>query len=179
MTTLQTKLDAVVKALREGEDIVVDVNFLKGTISYNGIEFTALEQLDAIATLKAELNQDVEEDFEEDVEEDFYFPNSYVTELENKIADLEEELHLTQNLLKGGNVGLEFPKDFDYISQPLFAEGLTDEQVQEIVDELEGINVPEGQFIAHRVGDVIVLKLRDAEGTSYVVSDGYYFAHKG
>lgn len=104
-------------------------------------------------------------------------------EKDRKIKELEqqiEELKLQVAEQPVYEEDLIYPDNFYnvYEDDSLLApvQELDDEDIQDIIDDLKGVEVPEYSFVSHRVGDTLVLKLNDDQGISYVVTRDYYVA---
>jgi hypothetical protein len=99
--------------------------------------------------------------------------DAIISELKQQIKHLKAELSSLKQKDK-----LHFPGGFEYVSLHPGVEMISDEQIQEIIDELEQTPVPEGSFVIHRIGNVAVMKFHDAEGITYIVADDYFYANK-
>lgn len=109
-----------------------------------------------------------------------------VTILDDKdreIIALKAELATVKALITDDTIyeeGLEFPNDFYCVheDETLLApiKELSEDEVQSIIDELKTVEVAEGSFVTHQLGDTVVIKL-NGEGISYIVSNDYYVAN--
>jgi hypothetical protein len=103
-----------------------------------------------------------------------------IRELEQQVAQLQHELEVATDCTIYEE-DLQFPEHFYNVHEdenlivPVVE--LTEEEIQKIVDELKGLEVPEYSFIAHRVGDTLAIKMHDDRGITYVITKDYYEAN--
>lgn len=71
--------------------------------------------------------------------------------------------------------GIKFPDSFTFSNNGKTAR-ISNENIQQLVEDLKKQNVPKGSFIAYRVGDTIALKIHDDMGISYIVSNNFWYA---
>src|SRR6185312_1651384 len=85
--------------------------------------------------------------------------DAYVSALEQRVAELE---YANQRLAQRafGNLEEELTfEDFETASLADGAKEITVDDVNEIIEDLKGVEVPEYSFVLHRTGNVAVLKI--------------------
>src|SRR5699024_9557082 len=104
--------------------------------------------------------------------------NKAETAPDNKVRDayvtaLEEEnarLRMLTDVLRSGPTGsAEEDLTFDDFTDTAENVYVQVKDVEEIIEDLKGVEVPKYSFVLHRTGNVGVLKIHDDEGITYFV----------
>lgn len=104
---------------------------------------------------------------------------AFAQEQAEHIEYLVGQLHLADEMYVPEQ-DLLFPETFAKSPEHVSViKKLSDAEIQAIVDDLKGVEVPYGSFVLHRTGDTAVLKINDDQGISYLVTKDYYYAHIG
>lgn len=99
-----------------------------------------------------------------------------ISELRQQVQELKEKNHKLQ-LRNQGIIPEDDLKLEDFIDAENTGEYIDNDQVQSTIDDLKRVNVPSGSFALTRVGDVIVIKVNDGEGTTYFFTENYSYAN--
>lgn len=87
---------------------------------------------------------------------------------------ISHEVDSSENSIREEDLHID---DFYFAELHPLADEITDEEIQVIIDELKGVEVPFGSFVLHRTGNVAILKIHDDEGITYMVAEDYLFAN--
>lgn len=188
--TIQEQLE-VILALGNDDTFIKLLNKVYEDVQKKGLEMLA--QLDKVITEDEEdddetfmpsgldfsilFNEDDEEDDEDD--KDAIIFEAIIAELKKQNQQLIDRINELEGKASNGRVNEEDLTLADFVTNeinPLLPE-ISDEKIQQIIDELKGLEVPNYSFVMHRVGNVFVLKIHDDEGISYFVAKDYKYVN--
>lgn len=125
------------------------------------------------------INKSIEQakSFVERLDDEDLLKDQIIENLKKQIENLQIEL---EKVREGQKIRLKFPDDFKIASIPDYIdiEPATDEEIQRVISELEDIEIPKYQFVAHRLKGTIVIKMHDDEGITYIVANNYFYVNQ-
>ncbi|MGG3801246.1 hypothetical protein [Metabacillus fastidiosus] len=202
MGKLTNKIANTLEAIAKDQgQIKLDIDIVSGSMTINGIEFSKNDQVALINERASDPNfskfleqivkknqMETNEKMVEFNGDDFQINlekfTSQVDDRDNVIAKLQAENNrLKQQLADQNKVNeqhLQFPEDFYNVWEDEKADVIKEldlDITQKIVDNLKTIEVPYGSFVTYQTGDIIVIKINDHKGVSYIVSNNYHIAN--
>lgn len=203
MATLTEKIKNLVESASKQSGVEVGIDIVSGSVALNGIVFTQQEQSDLVkyykndvnmSKLLSQINKTPEADklrsvvsfnggkFEVDAKAANKVFGTNLPEKDEKDLEIErlrKQIESLEGQLQSKVMdSLTYPDNFEH-NTDFHNTHISNEVIQLIIDDLEGVEVPEYSFVAHRTGDVIVLKLNDDQGISYIVTNDYFYKHIG
>lgn len=190
--TIQEKALAVAETFKEKGGLEFGFDMGNGSVTINGIPFDMSEQIAYVEMYKKDptfsqiLNAiNLKKD---DSKKVVPFPETTPQAEVDKDATIEElrmEIDRLNGIISHGVDSSENSireedlhiDDFYFAELHPLADEITDEEIQVIIDELKGVEVPFGSFVLHRTGNVAILKIHDDEGITYMVAEDYLFTN--
>lgn len=89
---------------------------------------------------------------------------------------LSAALKMAQDIIEGQDEEYGypvFPDDFYQYGEDAMSYQPSDEEIQELVEEVYDVPLEDGQYVEQSVGDTIVLKFRDGDVETLIVAQGY------
>jgi len=99
-----------------------------------------------------------------------------LTEAQKEIQELNERVEALEELVAEDEESdtISFPEDFYQVGQHFYSERTSDDQIQDMVDDLLATELEVGEFAKISTGNAIVMKLQQEDRAMYLVAKDYH-----